>query len=92
MEAGDRETHFLVEFEPAIWSEEHDVWSLERICGWQEDSAVVYPILELRVLWTTQREMPIEDVGLVRLGVDAVGAGGQLLGFLQETLDGRGAG
>ena len=57
-----------------------------------EDSAVVYPVLELRVLWATQREMPVEDVGLVRLGVDAVGASGQLLGFLQEPLDGRGAG
>jgi hypothetical protein len=41
MEAGDTETDLAVNFEAAGGREEAEVRGLERVCGWECDSAVV---------------------------------------------------
>jgi hypothetical protein len=67
-----RQTDLGIGLEPCVLVHEHNVWGLERVLEWQQDLAVVEPLVEVGVRGTLDGEVPRVKVVLEGSG-DQVG-------------------
>ena len=69
------------------YREENDIWRLHWILGRHNDPTMIHPALEVCILWSPHREVPLEEVVIQGSSVVLAGGHGHLRRLSHQSLD-----